>query len=467
MTELLFPKTLEPFDHLMLKNEHDPRGRSGFLAVSILESTPDPASIRAVYDRASRVVVRLRQKVVVPTLPIAPPEWVVDPHFDLDLHIREVTLPNDGRLRDLLDIAQPILAAPFDLSRPLWELHIVTGLHEAGEAALLLKTHHAVMDGMAAVELFKQIFDFTPTPDRGDGPIPAPEPETTAPADLTRHALQRLPVSTTAGVGRLASGAAGATARFVKAPGRSVNELTAQVQSARKLFGGTSAPSSPLLRGRSADRRFELVDFALDDLRAAAKAGGGSVNDAYLAAVCGVLRRYHEALDAPIDVLPLALPISTRSDDDPAGGNRFTAATIAGPVGEPDPTRRIKSIHAMVLSARSEPALTAMNGFMPIVVHLPSALLGMMSSRMTSIDVQASNVPGYPVPVWIAGIKVLRIFGFGPVPGVGAMITMTTFEGRGEVTANYDTAAFTDAELFARCLREGFDEVIESKPAST
>ena len=125
LTELSFPKELEPFDHLMLKNEHDPRGRSGFLAVSILEAAPDPASIRAVYDRASRVVVRLRQKVVVPTLPIAAPEWVVDPAFDLDLHVRHVSLPAPGGLRDLLDLGEQILAAPFDLDRPLWELHVV------------------------------------------------------------------------------------------------------------------------------------------------------------------------------------------------------------------------------------------------------------------------------------------------------------------------------------------------------
>ena len=143
--------------------------------MSILETAPDPATIRAVYDRASRVVVRLRQKVVVPTLPIGAPEWVVDPAFDLDFHVREASVPAPGGLRQLLDLAQPILAEPFDLDRPLWELHVVTGLREAGEAAVLMKTHHAVMDGMAAVELFKQVFDFSPEgdPDRAVS-VPVP-----------------------------------------------------------------------------------------------------------------------------------------------------------------------------------------------------------------------------------------------------------------------------------------------------
>ncbi|MET0902212.1 MAG: wax ester/triacylglycerol synthase domain-containing protein, partial [Acidimicrobiales bacterium] len=443
MTELSFPRELEPFDHLMLKNEHDPRGRSGFLAVSILESQPDPQAIREVYDRASRVVVRLRQKVVVPTIPIAPPEWVIDPAFDLDRHVHEVTVPSPGGLRQLLDLAQPILAAPFDLTRPLWELHIVTGLREAGEAAVLMKTHHAVMDGLAAVELFKQVFDFTPEADaERPSRIPAPAPETTSGADLTRAAVQRLPASTLTGAARLMTDAIGTVTRFAQAPSRSTVEAAKLLQSARRVFfSGPPARPSPLLRNRSADRRFELVDFDLEDLRAVAKAAGGSINDAYLAGVCAVLRRYHEALDSPVDELPLALPISTRTEADPAGGNRFAGAAIAAPVGELDPAKRIRRIGALVRAAKGEPALTAMNGLMPLVVRLPSPMLAAMASMVTGIDVQASNVPGYPVPVYLGGIKVVRTFGFGPVPGVAAMITMSTMAGRCEVTANSDTAA--------------------------
>jgi diacylglycerol O-acyltransferase len=461
VTEYAFPKELEPFDHLMIRNEHDPRARSGFLAVTILATEPDADAIRAVYDRASRVVVRLRQKVVMPSLPIAPPEWVVDPTFDLDRHLHHVTVPAPGGMRELLDLAQPILAEPFDLDRPLWELHVVHGLREVGEAALLLKTHHAVMDGMAAVELFTEIIDFAPDVDRAAmGTVPEPEPERTSAADLTRAALLRLPGTTARAVARQASQAVGTAGRFARDPGGSAAELAGLVGSARRLFGGPPAPPSPLLRERGINRRFEVVDFPVDDLRAVAKAAGGSINDAYLAGVCAVLRRYHEALGCPVDDLPLALPISTRTDDDPAGGNRFTGATIAAPVGELDPAERIRLIGARVGAARAEPALDAMTGLLPLVVRLPTPLLAAMAGRAATIDVQASNVPGYPVPVYVAGIEVLRTFGFGPVPGVAAMITMTSMAGRCEVTANYDTDAFTDVELFARCLQEGFDEVL-------
>jgi len=462
MDELSFPKELEPFDHLMLRNEHDPRGRSGFLAVSVLEEAPELDGLRAVYERASRVVVRLRQKVVIPSLPLGPPEWVVDPSFDLEHHVHQVELPSPGRLRDLLDLAQPILAAPFDLDRPLWELHVVTGLTEAGEAALLLKAHHAVMDGMAAVGLFTQIFDFSPDGGAGRPAVPSPPPEHTSPADLTRAALKRLPGSSATSAAKLAAGAVGAARHLFSSPVRSVGEAAGVVRSVSRLAGGPACAPSPLLRERSTDRRFELVDFAVDDLRAAAKAAGGSLNDAYLSGVCGLLRRYHEALGSPVDALPLALPISTRQEGDPAAGNRFSAATLPAPVGEVDPGVRMRRIGEMVRAARAEPALTAVDAFMPVAVRLPTPVLGAMARYLAHIDVQASNVPGYPEPVWVDGIRVVRTFGFGPVPGVAAMFTMTTMAGRAEVTANYDTAAFTDAQLFGRCLREGFDEVLGS-----
>jgi WS/DGAT/MGAT family acyltransferase len=241
-----------------------------------------------------------------------------------------------------------------------------------------------------------------------------------------------------------------------------VGDLGKTLQSAQRVFGAPPAPPSPLLRGRGIGRRFEVIDFPLDRLRRAGKAAGGSVNDAYLAGVCAVLRRYHEALGVPVDILPLAMPISTRTDDDPAGGNRFAGARIAAPVGEPDPARRIQLIRETVLTARNEPAMNLLGGLMPLMARLPTSVLNAMASRAAATDVQASNVPGYAEPIYIAGVRIVRTFGFGPVPGVGMMITMTTMAGQCEVGINYDTAAVQEPELFVRCLREGFDEVLES-----
>lgn len=94
-----------------------------------------------------------------------------------------------------------------------------------------------------------------------------------------------------------------------------------------------AAEPSPLLRRRSLATRSVAIDIPLADLHKAAKAGGGSINDAYLAGLCGALQRYHHALGVPIGSLPMAVPVSLRADADTAGGNRFTGVNLSAPVG--------------------------------------------------------------------------------------------------------------------------------------
>ena len=120
-TTLTFSRAMAPVDYLLFRGEQDPRMRSAMLSVGLLDVVPDFARLQAAFDRASRTVVRLRQHVVVPALPIGSPQWIIDPDFDLSFHLRHVRLPGPGTIRQLLDFAQPILAAPFDTARPLWE----------------------------------------------------------------------------------------------------------------------------------------------------------------------------------------------------------------------------------------------------------------------------------------------------------------------------------------------------------
>ncbi|MDT5134801.1 MAG: diacylglycerol O-acyltransferase / wax synthase, partial [Mycobacterium sp.] len=82
------PEELSAFDQILHRGEAHPRTRSGILTVELLDSTPDWERFRARFDNASRKVLRLRQKVVMPTLPTAAPRWVVDPDFNLDFHVR-------------------------------------------------------------------------------------------------------------------------------------------------------------------------------------------------------------------------------------------------------------------------------------------------------------------------------------------------------------------------------------------
>jgi len=199
----------------------------------------------------------------------------------------------------------------------------------------------------------------------------------------------------------------------------------------------------------------------LADLRAAAKAVGGSVNDAYLAALCGGLGRYHEMLGVPIDALPLALPVSLRTRGDPASGNRIAGVTIAAPIGESDPAERMRQIRAQVIARRSEPAIDVIDRLAPVLSLLPDEALHEVIDRITPPDIQASNVPGYTGETFLAGARVERQYGLGPLPRVAMMAILISRAGTCTVACRYDTASFTAAERLEKCLQLGFDEVVE------
>jgi diacylglycerol O-acyltransferase len=451
------PDELSPLDYLMHRGEAHPATRSAFLDLEILDAPADWARLREAIDRASRVVIRMRQKVVIPPVPTTPPRWVVDPDFDLDYHLRRVALPAPGTLRQLLDLAEVTLQSPLDTSRALWEAVYVEGLEE-GRSALLMKLSHAITDGLGGIALFEQIYDTERDPAPRPMP-PVPIPRDVTGADLVRESIRQLP-ETTFAAGRKALGrAAATTARLIQRPGPTVAEAIGFAGSARRMLGPPPASPSPLLRRRSLVSRTHVLELPLTELRAAAKAVGGSVNDAYLAALCGGLGRYHETLGVPVDALPLALPVSLRTGDDPASGNRFAGITIAAPIGEPDPAERMRLIREQVIARRGEPAIDMIGRIAPVLGLLPDEALQAVTDRITPPDIQASNVPGYAQETFLAGARVDRQYALGPLPRVAMMAILVSRAGTCTVSFRYDTASFTAGDQLEKCLQLGFDEV--------
>ncbi|HXZ77657.1 MAG TPA: wax ester/triacylglycerol synthase family O-acyltransferase, partial [Streptosporangiaceae bacterium] len=434
------PDELSPLDYLLYRGESQPATRSAFLDVEILDRPADWARLREALDRASRVVVRMRQKVVIPPVPITSARWVIDPDFNLDYHLRRVALPAPGTLRQLLDLAEVTLQSPLDTSRALWEALYVEGL-ESGRAALLIKLSHAITDGLGGLALFEQLYDAERDPEPRPLP-PLPIPRDVSGDDLLRSGLERLPETALSAYWNTLGGVAGTVGRLIRQPGPTVANTIGFTGSALRVLGGLPAEPSPLLRRRSLVSRTYVLEVPLADLRAAAKAVGGSVNDAYLAGLCGGLGRYHEALGVPLDALPLAIPVSLRTGDDPASGNRFAGVTIAAPMSETDPAERMRLIRYQVIARRSEPAIDVIGRFAPILSILPDAALLPIAERVTSADVQASNVPGYAQETFLAGAKVERQYGMGPLPGVAMMAVLISRAGTCTVTVRYDTASF-------------------------
>jgi WS/DGAT/MGAT family acyltransferase len=454
---------MNPLETAMWRAESaDPRLRVNVSLLELLDPAPDWDRLLAAHEWASRMVPRMRQRVVEPAFALGTPTWVPDPDFDVSQHVRRVKLPARASMRHLLDIVQEFAAAPFDRDRPLWGALLVEGL-TGDRAGYAVKSHHSVTDGLGAVQLMMRLHSRTAEhdPDRPEPPVPAAGEGSRAGlfAGQVADAVRATPMAAV----RQGTRALGTLSR----PWDTASRAAGQALSAARFAGqGAAAPSgSPLLARRGGDWRFDVIEVPLADLKAGAKAAGGSLNDGLLAAVIGGFRRYHERHGAPVDRLTVGFPISLRAQDDPQGGNRFTGARFAAPMAETDPAARIAAVRQFVLAARAASAAAADTvpaALAPVIGWLPAPVVSTVSGRLTSKnDVQVSSIPGVPFPVYIAGSRITHMYPFGPLPGCAAMITLISHNGNCCIGINTDTLAVTDPGGLADDLRAGLDEVVE------
>jgi WS/DGAT/MGAT family acyltransferase len=453
-------RKLTPFESLMWRSEVNPMLRSTGVVMELLDSAPDRERTIAAHEWGSRLLAPLRHRVVEDPLGIGAPRWVVDQDFDLEYHLRFVRLPAPGRLEQVLELAQGLGMAPFDRARPLWEAVVVEGL-EDDRAAYLLKMHHAIADGQGTVQML-DLFH-ADSPDRGRAAsMPLPAPEHVSGASIAIESLASLP-------GTLLRGALGLGTRIASEASNMSSERVCEsihyAESLARMVGPPPARSSVLLEQRSLNRRYGTVEVPLETLRAAGRACGGTVNDAFLAGLVGGMRRYHEAHGVEQEELTLALPISLRKPDDPPGSNRFAGARITAPVAELDPGARVRIIGERVAAARAEPAIGFIDTLSPAMSRLPSVVVALMTEQVTrSIDLQASNIRGLDRTAYIAGARVERIYAFGAAPGPAAMVTLMSYDGICCIAINVNAAAVPDNDLFVRCMHEGIDEVVGLGP---
>ncbi len=442
--------------------EVDARLRSTVVTVIVLERSPDWATLVDRFDRLSRLMPMFRQ-TVVPTAPPAPPRWVFAPDFDLRYHLRRATATAPGTLDTVLEMARRAEMDEFDQARPLWEVTLVEGLAD-GSAALVCKLHHSLMDGIGGVQVAMLLFDTEETP-RDLGPMPPePQPEQPGALDGVGHSLRY-----DAGlVGRLAWGAAKAAPSTVvtgvlrpRTTARSAVETAASVYRTVRPINDTA---SPLMQRRSLVRELAVHEVPTRTLKEAAHRAGGRLNDAFLAGVTGGLRRYHGHHGVAVGDLRVTMPISIRGVDDPTGGNRITLMRLALPVGVEDPADRIRQIHARAEAARTERSLPYTQAIAGGLNLLPRWYIGAI---LRHVDFLASDVPGIPVPVYLAGARMRMQYAFGPTIGAGVNVTLMTYVDTCALGITVDTGAIPDLDVFRECLVAGFDEVLALAAAPT
>ena len=430
--------------------EADPAMRATIVVVVWLERSPAWARLVERVESATRLVPRLRQRVTEPPMRIAVPRWETVEDFEISWHLRRTSADTADAV---LELARIEAMTGFDRAHPLWVYTLVDGLPD-GSAALIMKMHHALTDGVGAVRLAPTLFDTVPEPTF----VPHPkEPEKSGgdallPAAIAHTAGQLVDLA-----GQVAGAAGPAAWELVRNPAGALRTAWDTVRSIGRTVAPVTDIRSPVMRGRGLGRRLHVVAVGLTELKHAAVTAGVTVNDAFLAGVTGGMRHYHHKHDAPVDELRVTMPISIRTATDPLASNRITLMRFLVPVSESDPARRMRLIDTRAKSARNARSLRFTDAIAAGLDLLPTGFVGGMLKR---VDFLASDVTGMPVTNYLAGAKVTAHAAFGPTMGCAANLTLMSYDGTCHIAANLDTAAVPDTDVFADCLRLGLDEVL-------
>lgn len=460
--DIEFEPRMSDSDALMWSIEKDPLLRSTITSVFVLDQAPDRARFRNRIDRVSRLVPRLRQRVLGHPLSIAPPRWAVDPNFDLDYHLRWMRTVEGGGLRQVFDIAEPMTMQGFDRARPLWEFTVVEGL-EDGRAAVIAKVHHSITDGVGGMKLVMELLDLDRHPAEEPEMPPAPEPESLPEARRITDALLYESGRQVRGVGSLAAAVTRNVAQLARDPVGVGTKAVETAASLARLVAPATDPLSPIMRRRSLSMRFHSLQLALPEMKRAARVVKGKLNDVFVAGVAGGLHRYHREHGATVDFLRMTMPINIRTEATAnKAGNQFVPARFMVPVSIEDPIKRMNAIRELVQHTRAEPSLAFTEEVANLLNRLPTtATTGIFGSLLKGVDFIASNVPGAPVPVFMAGAQVVEHYAFGPMTGSSTNVVLLSYCQQCNLGINTDPAAIPDPETFVACLQDSFDEIFQ------
>lgn len=447
-------------DTLFWRVEKDPHLRNTMTAVFVLDRAPDRAALTDRMERASRQVRGWRHRLVSPPLNLSNPRWIVEPDFDIHFHLRWVGAPDDGSLESVLAYAGASSMSGLDKDRPLWMVTVVDGLAD-GRAAMIVKLHHVLVDGVGGIGLLPLIVDLGPEPTELGPMPPVPDHRPMSGRELVTDAIatsgERL-VSFMRSTGGAAIRSVPSVARD---PRSAANAVRRNVEALGRLVvpPSSNGPLSRIMTERRGWWRFAPVETDLRALKRAARQSGGTANDAFLAGIGYGVACYHERLDSPVEQLRTTIAISIRRADDPAHGNHILGGNFVMPVSATDPREMISMCHALVRDLRDDVRQPLSKASSSLITSLGPLMSDYVGTAMRSSDLLLSNIPGIDVPIWIGGAEVERLYGFGPTVGAALNATLVTYNGTAHIGLNADVSAVTDLDLLVACVREGFERI--------
>ena len=410
-------------------------------------------------------VPRYRQRVRTAPLHLRRPVWVDDEHFQILYHVRHTAVPAPGGAEQLRNLAGRVFAQRLDFSKPMWELWLVEGL-EGGRWALISKTHHCMVDGIAGTDLMQAVLDVQPD---------AEVPETTP----------WKPERTPSGLEMAADGVLDTVASTLRQLA-AVPELARKAADPSQLLGlaraiGGSLPATArrlvAAAARSLNgpigphRRWVWVAASLDEVKQVRKAAGGTVNDVILAAVTRGFRDLLIARDELSDgpVVRTMVPVSTRAADQRGVlTNRVAAVLVNLPVGEADPLRRLALIREQMDDLKRSQQAVGADALVGLAEFAAPTLM-MLGSRVAArvpqqlLQTVTTNVPGPRVPLYLLGRRMTELYPYIPLfNGMRIAVGIYSYLGTFYFGLNADFDAVPEVGVLADGIRAGFDEMVEA-----
>jgi len=438
-------------------------------SVGIFEGpAPGPGVVQAAVAARLPLVPRYRQKVRFVPLALGRPEWVDDPHFNLEYHVRRTGLPGPGGDDELRNLVGRVMSQQLDRAKPLWEMWVAEGLDD-GRWALISKTHHSMVDGVSGTDLMTVILskERETTAAANDRWKPAREPSS---ASLVAHALAHRAASPYEGLRTVL-----AAARGPRRVARHTGDVARGFVNMRTLLtpGASSSLNGPI----GPHRRWDWARARLVDIKQIRVLHGGTINDVVLAAITGGFRDLLLSRGETVEgrVVRTLVPVSVRADDERGTFNNMVSAMFAElPVGLEDPVERVRSLHEQMQDLKQSgqavaaQQLTALGGFAPAMLL---ALGGRVATRLpqSAINTVTTNVPGPQYPLYLAERRMLEAFPFVPLGGhVRVGVAIFSYDGgiNFGVTGDRDTAP--DVDVLCRGIERGVAELLGTlspKPA--
>ena len=438
---------------LLLWDDYGWSSELGALAILDGEELLDPdgrvrtEAVREQLAARLHLVPRFRQRLHRPRLGLGWPLWVDAQSFDIADHIRVRPVAPPGGQAELREACRELARQRLDPNRPPWALWLLPGLAE-GRVGAFFKVHHALADGAAAAAAFGALLHLT-----ADAPDPAAPPWTPAPMPTAGRLLRDNARRRRHEMGRAWSGATH--------PRRTVRIARRTVPAWLEVFTEQRAPHTSLNQPVGSDYRIALVRNRLDVIKEIAHAHHGKANDVVLAAVAGGLGELLASRGEDIHglVQRAMVPISLHEQQpDQVQGNKPGWMMVPLPVGEPDAVRRLGLIAAETAARKHKARPDVGTGIFRFVAG--QRLWYRSFPRQRSVNLVVTNVAGPPVPVYLAGARLLELFPMVPVMGnLTLVIAVLSYAGQLNLTAVADRRHCPDLDVFVHGVRSAFNEL--------